>query len=103
MRPTRGKIRLTNSFDMGTHVKKLFVLGVLVCGVTLAFAQNPGGNASTPTTSVSRTTKAVHYRPSGSVKTTFQATELLPGSSGEAKVEAKKTNVTVDAKFQGMD
>src|SRR5262249_60045017 len=39
----------------------------------------------------------------GSLKTAFQATDLLPGSSGEAKVEAKKTNVAIDAKFQGME
>ncbi len=52
---------------------------------------------------VSRTTKAVHYRQGGSVKAAFQATELLAGASGEAKVEAKKTNVTIDAKFQGME
>jgi outer membrane protein OmpA-like peptidoglycan-associated protein len=37
------------------------------------------------------------------VKTAFQATDLLAGASGEAKVEAKKTNVTIDAKFQGME
>src|SRR5579863_802370 len=55
------------------------------------------------TAPVSRTTKAVHYRQGGTVKTAFQATELMTGASGEAKVEAKKTNVTIDAKFQGMD
>jgi outer membrane protein OmpA-like peptidoglycan-associated protein len=52
---------------------------------------------------VSRTTKAVHYRQGGQVKTAFQATELLAEASGEVKVEAKKTNVTIDAKFQGME
>ena len=60
-------------------------------------------SASAPASQVSRTTKAVHYRTGGSLKTAFQATELLPGSSGEAKVEAKKTNVAIDAKFQGME
>jgi len=53
--------------------------------------------------SVSRTTKAVHYRQGGQVKTAFQATELMAGASGEAKVESKKTNVAIDAKFQGME
>ena len=52
---------------------------------------------------VSRTTKAVHYRQGGSVKILFQATDLLMGASGEAKVEAKKTAVNIDAKMQGMD
>jgi outer membrane protein OmpA-like peptidoglycan-associated protein len=62
-------------------------------------ATGPASNRSP----VSRTTKAVHYRQGGSAKTAFQATELLTGASGEAKVEAKKTNVVIDAKFQGMD
>ncbi len=35
--------------------------------------------AATKTAPVSRTTKAVHYRQGGSVKTEFQATELLTG------------------------
>jgi len=45
----------------------------------------------------------VHYRQGGQVKTAFQATELMAGASGEAKVESKKTNVAIDAKFQGME
>jgi len=45
----------------------------------------------------------VHYRAGGSLKTAFQATELLPGSSGEAKIEAKKANVAIDAKFQSVE
>jgi len=79
-------------------VKRCLGLAALVCCTTFLVAQNQ--SASTP---VSRTTKAVHYRPGGSLKTAFQATDLLPGSSGEAKVEAKKTNVAIDAKFQGME
>src|SRR5258705_12074605 len=55
------------------------------------------------TGAVSRTTKAVHYRQGGTLKTQFQATELMAAASGEAKVEGKKTNATIDAKFQGMD
>src|SRR5207302_5783983 len=38
-----------------------------------------------------------------SLKTAFQASELLPGSSGEAKIEAKKANVAIDAKFQSVE
>lgn len=79
-------------------MKRYLGLAALVCCTTLLVAQNQP--ASTP---ISRTTKAVHYRPGGSLKTAFQATDLLPGSSGEAKVEAKKTNVAIDAKFQGME
>jgi outer membrane protein OmpA-like peptidoglycan-associated protein len=72
-------------------------------------ATTAGGSSASPsatvakTAPVSRTTKAVHYRLGGSVKTVFQATELMTGASGEAKVEAKKTNVTIDAKFQDME
>src|SRR5436190_19113461 len=53
--------------------------------------------------SVSRTTKAVHYRQGGNVRTSFQATELMSAASGEAKVEAKKTSVAIDAKFQNVE
>ena len=69
----------------------------------------PAANTTLPKLSpssgsaVSRTTKAVHYRQGGQVKTQFQATELMTGASGEAKVESKKTNVAIDAKFQGME
>ena len=52
---------------------------------------NPGPPASAST--VSRTTKAVHYRlQGGTTKVDFQGTDLLQRASGEAKVEGKKTN-----------
>ena len=88
---------------MGIHVNRFFALTALVC--CACFAPGQTAAPATPAAPVSRTTKAVHYRPGGSLKTAFQATELLPGSSGEAKVEAKnkKTNVAVDAKFQGLE
>lgn len=81
-------------------------IGVLLCAASLMVAQaQQSSNAVTPAkaTPVSRTTKAVHYRQGGTVKTMFQATELLAGASGEAKVEGKKTNVTIDAKYQGLE
>src|SRR4029077_5490628 len=53
---------------------------------------------------VARTTKAVHYRlQGGTTKVDFQGTDLLQRASGEAKVEGKKTNFEIDAKFQGME
>src|SRR5271165_5522585 len=91
----------------GWLMKRLGWFGVLVLGmVSVAAAQttatqNPPAAGAIPagavakTAPVSRTTKAVHYRQGGSVKTAFQATELLTGASGEAKVEAKKTSVTI--------
>ena len=70
---------------------------------TLAFAQmQTTTSANAPT--VSRTTKAVHYRlQGGTTKVDFQGTDLLQRASGEAKVEGKKTNFEIDAKFQGME
>jgi len=52
---------------------------------------------------VVRTTKALHYRPGANVKIEFRGTELMERASGEAKVEGKKTNIQVDAKFEGME
>ena len=58
----------------------------------------------TPATTVSRTTKALHYRlQGGSTKVAFRGTDQLQGASGEAKVEGKKTNFEIDAKFEGME
>jgi len=58
----------------------------------------------TPATTVSRTTKALHYRlQGGSTKVSFRGTDQLQGASGEAKVEGKKTNFEIDAKFEGME
>jgi len=52
----------------------------------------------------SHTTKAVNYRhASGSVKIAFQATDLMKGASGEAKVESKNNRMEVEAKFERMD
>ena len=94
-------------------MRKFVSFGVLICGACLAVAQtqraaSPTAVSSTATSvakanAVSRTTKAVHYRQGGQVKTSFQATELMAGASGEAKVENKKINVMIDAKFQGME
>lgn len=94
-------------------MRKVVSLGMVICAASWLAAQTQSG-ATLPTPAsasataakaapVSRTTKAVHYRLGGSVKTAFQATELMTGASGEAKVEAKKTNVGIDAKFQGME
>ena len=78
-------------------------IAVLVCAASLMAGQTQPASSVPKATPVSRTTKAVHYRQGGTVKTLFQATELLAGASGEAKVEGKKTEVTIDAKFEGLD
>jgi outer membrane protein OmpA-like peptidoglycan-associated protein len=89
---------------------KNLALAILVLGaanLATAQTQNPvTGNIAVPTSAstVSRTTKAVHYRlQGGSTKVDFQGTDLLQHASGEAKVEGKKTNFEIDAKFQGLE
>lgn len=53
---------------------------------------------------VHRTTKAVNYRLRGdAVKVDFHGTELMQNASGEAKVTGKKSNIEIDAKFDGLD
>src|SRR6266851_6559072 len=96
-------------------MRKVLSLGMLLCAASWMLAQTQPASTSASVSassssasnvksgSVSRTTKAVHYRQGGQVKTAFQATELMAGASGEAKVESKKTNVAIDAKFQGME
>ena len=84
-------------------MKKLSLAICVFAMATLAFAQmQTTTSANAPT--VSRTTKAVHYRlQGGTTKVDFQGTDLLQRASGEAKVEGKKTNIEIDAKFQGME
>jgi outer membrane protein OmpA-like peptidoglycan-associated protein len=81
----------------------LRLLAAFLAAAGLANAQAGSSNVPATTSPVFRTTKAVHYRQGGTVKVEFRATELLAGSAGEAKVEAKKTNISIDAKFQGME
>jgi outer membrane protein OmpA-like peptidoglycan-associated protein len=93
-------------------VKKLslaivfFIGAALACAQTAAYGSSAQSAASTsaPASTVSRTTKAMHYRlQGGQTKVDFHGTDLLQGAQGEAKVEGKKTNFEVDAKFQGME
>jgi outer membrane protein OmpA-like peptidoglycan-associated protein len=88
------------------------ICALAFCVTTSLTAQSQSASTSTlplssattvKTGAVSRTSKAVHYRQGGTLKTQFQATELMAAASGEAKVEGKKTNATIDAKFQGME
>ena len=53
---------------------------------------------------ISRTTRAVKYEHrSGSTKINFQGTDLMPGASGEAKVESRRGAMKIDAEFAGLD
>lgn len=90
-------------------MKKLYVVAVLVAGVSVLAAQSQSGTptsaaASAPVSNaVSHTTKAMHYRPGANTKLPFQTTDLMPGASGEAKIEAKKTTINIEAKIQGVE
>ena len=89
-------------------MRKLYVFAVLVAGVSMLAAQSQPGTptsaaAAPVANAVSHTTKAMHYRPGANTKLPFQTTELMTGAVGEAKIEAKKTTITVDAKIQGID
>jgi len=79
----------------------------LLSAATLILAASSIATAQAPTSpqaTISHTTKAMHYRPQGgSVKVEFQSSSRMPSAAGEAKVEGKKTNVEIDAKFQGLE
>lgn len=88
-------------------------LAFIFCVAALAPAQTqtaapvsstaPAASTTTATTVV-RTTKAMHYRlQGGTTKVDFRGTDLLRSASGEAKVEGKKTNFEIDAKFEGLE
>lgn len=83
-------------------VKNLSLAVFLAVSTALAAAQSTSPAPSAAT--VSRTTKAMHYRlQGGSTKVDFRGTDLLQGAAGEAKVEGKKTNFEIDAHFEGME
>jgi outer membrane protein OmpA-like peptidoglycan-associated protein len=53
---------------------------------------------------VSRTIKAMHYRlQGGQAKVEFHGGDLMQRASGEAKVDGKKNNFEIEAKFEGFD
>src|ERR1700736_4017472 len=90
-------------------MKNLSLAILVFAAATLASAQIQNSvpapaSTSTSASTVSRTTKAVHYRLQGGMtKVDFRGTDLLQRASGEAKVEGKKTNFEIDAKFQGLE
>jgi len=81
----------------------MLLLAVLSSAQTQTATVAGSPAASPSATTVSRTIKAMHYRlQGGSTKIDFQGSDLLR-ASGEAKVEGKKTNFEIDAKFQGIE
>lgn len=64
----------------------------------------PQTNPTAKSTTVARTTKAVNYRrANGSIKASFQGTELMQGGAGEAKVENRNNRMEIEAKFTGLE
>jgi len=89
-------------------VKNLsLAISVLVlAAAALAQTQSsiPTNTGAADATTVSRTTKTVHYRlQGGTTKVNFRGTDLLQRASGEARVEGKKTNFEIEAKFEGLE
>ena len=90
-------------------MRKLCVFAALVAGVSMLAAQSQPGtptSAAAPApvaNAVSHTTKAMHYRPGANTKLPLQTTDLMPGAIGEAKIEAKKTTINIEAKIQGVE
>lgn len=79
----------------------LFATAALTCATSQTSNSTSFPSA---TATVSRTTKAMHYRlQGGSAKVDFEGTDLLQGASGEAKVEGKKANFEIDVKFAGFE
>jgi outer membrane protein OmpA-like peptidoglycan-associated protein len=86
-------------------VKKLLfavILSSLMAGAQTQSTQTWSATQTTAT-SVSRVMKAVRYRPGSNVKISFRSTDQTSPAFGEAKIEGKKANVTIDVKFQGLD
>lgn len=94
-------------------MKKLtLAIALFFFGAAFSLAQAPSTATVTTTPSslagagivVTRTTQAVHYRlQGGNTKVDFHGTDLLQGATGEAKVEGKKTNFQIEAKFEHME
>ncbi|MBV9182480.1 MAG: OmpA family protein, partial [Acidobacteria bacterium] len=86
---------------MKTYLLPMLLLSAAI--TSRAENQSAAVSASVSPTSVSRSMKAVHYRLGGSLKVDFRASELMAGAWGQAKVESKKTNISIDGKFQNFE
>ena len=85
-------------------MKNLFLAIILLAAASVASAQTQSTLATTTAPTVSRTIKAMHYRlQGGSTRVDFRGSDLMQRGSGEAKVEGKKTNFQIEAKFEGFE
>jgi outer membrane protein OmpA-like peptidoglycan-associated protein len=79
------------------------LLAVLLLAAFSLAAAHSQTYAPSKSDAIVRTTRAMHYRAGGNIKVAFRATDLMTRASGEARIEAKKTNIQIDAKFEGME
>ena len=93
-------------------MKKSVVLLAVLASLslsTLARAQSATSSEANQTPAyrvsvVSRTTPAVRYQHrSGATKINFRGTDLMPGASGQAKVESKRGTMAIETEFAGLD
>src|SRR5262250_2016992 len=76
------------------------LMGLLSLIAATASSQTP----APPAKPVSRTTKAINYRRSGTtLKIAFHGTDLMQMATGEAKVENKGSRVEIEARFEGFE
>jgi len=100
--------RLTTQSSYSARTKfnlRLAALALTLMGLLGLAAAHALSKTSTLTAApVSRTTKAINYRRSGTtLKIGFHGTDLMQLASGEAKVENKGNRVEIDAKFEGFE
>lgn len=82
----------------------MLLLAALLSSAQTQTTTSAGSPASPSAATVSRSISAMHYRlQGGSTKIDFHGSDLLQRASGEAKVEGKKTNFEIEAKFQGIE
>jgi len=82
----------------------IFALAAMMASAQTQTSAPTNAAIATDAMTVSRTTKAVHYRlQGGSTKVNFRGTDQLQRASGEARVEGKKTNFEIDVKFEGLE
>ena len=71
---------------------------------TTTVATTSSGANAAPAPTVLRTIKAMHYRlQGGSARIDFHGSDLMQRATGEAKVEGKKTNFQIEAKFEDFE
>ena len=76
------------------------LMGLLSLVAASASSQTPAPSPAP----VSRTTKAINYRRSGTtLKIAFHGTDLMQMAGGEAEVRNKGSRVEIDAKFEGFE